>query len=109
MAALFLSALAIDKDKLCSNISATERRKIRLGLKEFKIKVTGHRSINEAMVTAGGIDLKEVDPRTTESRLIKGLYFAGEVLDLDADTGGFNLQAAFSTDWLAGRVIIQFS
>jgi predicted Rossmann fold flavoprotein len=104
MAALFLSEIAIDYDKLCSHISTIERRRIGLGLKEFKMKVTGHRSINEAMVTAGGISLKEVDPRTMESRLIKGLYFAGEVLDLDADTGGFNLQTAFSTGWLAGRM-----
>lgn len=106
MAALFLSAIAIEPNKLCSDISATERRKIRLALRKFDIKITGHRSINEAMVTAGGINLKEVDPGTMESQLIKGLYFAGEVLDLDADTGGFNLQAAFSTGWLAGRMCV---
>ena len=65
--------------------------------------MTGHRPIDEAIVTAGGVDTKEVDPRTMQSRLVQGLYFAGEVLDLQADTGGFNLQAAFSTGWLAGR------
>jgi predicted flavoprotein YhiN len=65
--------------------------------------VTGHRSFAEAIVTAGGVKVKEVDPRTMESRLVKGLYLAGEVLDIDGDTGGYNLQAAFSTGWLAGR------
>jgi predicted flavoprotein YhiN len=59
------------------------------------------------MVTAGGVSLKDINPQTMESRLIKGLYFAGEVLDLDADTGGFNLQAAFSTGWLAGKLCLQ--
>jgi len=56
-------------------------------------------------VTSGGVNLCEVNPKTMESRIISGLYFAGEVLDLDADTGGFNLQVAFSTGWLAGRAI----
>ncbi len=55
------------------------------------------------MITRGGVSLKEINPRTMESRLIKGLYFAGEIVDLDADTGGFNLQAAFSTGYLAGE------
>jgi predicted Rossmann fold flavoprotein len=104
VALLFLSAMGIEPDKPCSQISATERRKIRLGLKEFDIVITGHRSINKAMVTAGGVSLNEINPGTMQSRLIKGLYFAGEVLDLDADSGGFNLQAAFSTGWLAGRM-----
>ena len=61
-----------------------------------------HRSYNEAVVTAGGVDLREIDPRTMQSLLVKGLYFAGELLDIDGPTGGFNLQAAFSTGWLAG-------
>lgn len=61
------------------------------------------RPLEEAIITAGGVNTREINPRTMESRLIKGLYFAGEVLDLQADTGGYNLQAAFSTGWLAGR------
>ncbi len=61
------------------------------------------RPLEEAIITAGGVDTREIDPRTMESRLVRGLYFAGEVLDLQADTGGYNLQAAFSTGWLAGR------
>ncbi len=93
----------IDPAKPAHQIAAEERKRLRLWLKDFQLQVTGHRNFEEAIITAGGIDLKEVDPRTMESRLIKGLYFAGEVLDIDADTGGYNLQAAFSTGWLAGR------
>jgi predicted Rossmann fold flavoprotein len=93
----------VSPDKLGHQITAEERRRLRVWLKDFRLKVTGHRPLAEAMVTAGGVDIKEVDPRTMESRLVRGLYFAGEVLDLDADTGGYNLQAAFSTGWLAGR------
>ncbi|MFW6323972.1 MAG: NAD(P)/FAD-dependent oxidoreductase, partial [Desulfovibrionales bacterium] len=63
----------------------------------------GHRSFDEAIVTSGGVNLREIDPRTMESRLVKGLFVVGELLDLDGDTGGYNLQAAFSTGWLAGR------
>jgi hypothetical protein len=65
--------------------------------------VTGHRPFAQAIITAGGVDTREVDPRTMASRLVEGLYIAGELLDVDADTGGYNLQAAFSTGWLAGR------
>ena len=65
--------------------------------------MTGHRPFAEAIITAGGVDTREVDPCTMASRLVEGLYFAGEVLDVDGDTGGYNLQAAFSTGWLAGR------
>ncbi|PKP36037.1 MAG: aminoacetone oxidase family FAD-binding enzyme, partial [Bacteroidetes bacterium HGW-Bacteroidetes-15] len=65
--------------------------------------VTAHRSWTEAIATAGGVSLKEVNPRTMESKLVKGLYFAGELLDLDGSTGGYNLQIAYSTGWLAGK------
>ena len=65
--------------------------------------MTGYRPFAEAIITAGGVDTRQVDPYTMASRLVEGLYFAGEVLDVDADTGGYNLQAAFSTGWLAGR------
>jgi hypothetical protein len=71
------------------------------------LEVTGYRPFSEAIVTAGGVDTKEVDPRTMESRLVKGLYLAGELLDIQGDTGGYNLQAAFSTGWLAGRSAAQ--
>jgi predicted Rossmann fold flavoprotein len=88
-------------------ITAEERTRLRKCLKDFRLKVTGHRPFEEAIVTAGGVALDEIDPRTMESRLMKGLYFAGEVLDIDANTGGFNLQAAFSTGWVAGRTAAQ--
>jgi hypothetical protein len=70
-------------------------------LKDFRFDINGTRDFAEAIITSGGIDLKEINSKTMESKLIKGLYFAGEVLDLDADTGGYNLQIAFSTAWLA--------
>ena len=93
----------IPPDKVGHQITAHERKQLRLWLKDFRLEVTGHRPFTEAIITAGGVDTKEVDPRTMASRLAEGLYFAGEVLDIDADTGGYNLQAAFSTGWLAGR------
>jgi len=93
----------IDAEKTPSTISAKERKRLRDWLKDFRIPVTRHRPYSEALITAGGVDTREVDPRTMESRLIKGLYFTGELLDIQADTGGYNLQAAFSTGWLAGR------
>jgi predicted Rossmann fold flavoprotein len=90
-------------DKPASQITAEERQRLRVWLKDLRLQVTGHRTFDEAIVTAGGIDLREVDPRTMASQLVAGLFLAGELLDLDADTGGYNLQAAFSTGWLAGR------
>lgn len=100
--AVCLDLTSIDGEKLCNRISSEERKRLKLWLKDFRIEITGHRSFNEAIITAGGIKLKEVNPRTMESRLVRNLYFAGEILDIDADTGGFNLQAAFSTGHLAG-------
>lgn len=93
----------IPADKTGNQITGDERKRLRNWLKDFRLQVTGHRAFNQAIVTAGGVDTKEVDPKTMQSRLVESLYFAGEVLDVDADTGGYNLQAAFSTGWLAGR------
>ncbi len=93
----------IPADKPGHQINATERKRLRGWLKDFRLEVTAHRSFEQAIVTAGGVDTREVDPKTMQSRLVEGLYFAGEVLDVDADTGGYNLQAAFSSGWLAGR------
>ncbi len=84
-------------------VRSGQRKRLRTWLKDFRLEVTGHRPLAEAIVTAGGVDLGEVDPRTMQSRLVAGLFFAGEILDLQGDTGGYNLQAAFSTGWLAGR------
>jgi predicted flavoprotein YhiN len=72
-------------------------------LKEFNLEICGYKSYDDAVVTAGGININEVNPNTMESKIVPGLYFAGEILDLNGETGGFNLQAAFSTGWLAGQ------
>lgn len=93
----------IEPKKPAGAISNQERKALRAWLKDFRLTITGHRSFDEAIVTAGGVDLREIDPRTMESRLTKGLFIAGELLDLHADTGGYNLQAAFSTGWIAGQ------
>jgi predicted Rossmann fold flavoprotein len=103
-----LISVCVDLAKIPSNrvgnqVTASERKRLGLLLKDFKMGVTGRLPLAEAMVTAGGVDTIEVDPRTMESRLVRGLYFAGEVLDIAADSGGYNLQAAFSTGWLAGK------
>ncbi len=93
--------------KVANQITSEERQRLRAWLKDFRLEVTGYRPFTEAIITAGGVDTREVDPRTMASRLVEGLYFAGEVLDVDADTGGYNLQAAFSTGWVAGRSAAQ--
>ena len=80
-----------------------ERQQLLQGLKHFTFTVNKARPIAEAIVTAGGIQVKEVSPQTMESKLVPGLYFTGEILDIDGITGGFNLQAAFSTGYLAGQ------
>lgn len=94
---------SIDPEKPVSQITAKERKKLVDCLKNLTFIVSGPRPIEEAEVTQGGVELKEVDPGTMESKLIKGLYFAGEVLDIDGYIGGFNLQAAFSTGFIAGE------
>jgi len=103
LVSVFIDLINIPYNKLANQINAEERKKIRLWLKDFKFEVIGHRSFAEAIITAGGVDVAEINPLTLESKLIKNLYFAGEVMDLDADTGGYNLQIAFSTGWLAGK------
>lgn len=88
--------------KVC-DISAKERKALRLWLKDLRFTVTGYRPFSEAIVTAGGVNIKEINPKTMESKKTKGLFIVGELLDIQADTGGYNLQAAFSTGWLGGR------
>lgn len=97
-----LSRAGIDEHTKCSAVTAVKRRAMLEVLKGFEVRIHSFRPINEAIVTHGGVDVLEVDPRTMQSKLIRGLYFAGEVLDLDAYTGGFNLQIAYSTGRLAG-------
>ncbi len=93
----------IPTERRVCDISAKERKALRGWLKDLRFNVTGYRPFSEAIITAGGINTKEIDPKTMESKKTKGLFIAGELLDIQADTGGFNLQAAFSTGWLAGR------
>lgn len=91
-------------DKKVSQVTSQERKGLLNWLKDdFRFRISGHKGFEQAIVTAGGISTSEVDPHTMESKLIQGLYFAGEILDVDANTGGYNLQAAFSTGWAAGR------
>ncbi|MEI6123561.1 MAG: NAD(P)/FAD-dependent oxidoreductase [Bacteroidota bacterium] len=100
--AVFISTLGIAKDKKCGQLTSAERGKILLLLKNFNININGHGAYDRAIITGGGVSVKEINPKTMESKLMKNLYFIGEVLDLDADTGGYNLQIAFSTGYLAG-------
>jgi len=93
----------ITPDKRGCHINAVERERLLDHLKSLRFNIKGSLPMSSAIVTAGGISLKEIDPRTMASRKIKGLYFCGEVIDIDADTGGYNLQAAFSTGYLAGE------
>ena len=97
----------IDEEKFVNQLSRAERRRLVDVLKAFTVPITGTRPIAEAIVTAGGVSLKEIDPKTMESKLIKGLFLAGEVMDIDGYTGGYNLQAAFSTGYAAGTFAAQ--
>ena len=92
----------IEPEKKVNEITKEERQRLVHLIKDFTMTLTGLRSYNEAIITKGGVSVKEIDPGTMESKIIKGLYFAGEVLDLDAVTGGYNLQIAWSTGYLAG-------
>ncbi len=93
----------INPSKKCHSIAKEERTRLRELIKAMPVRIDGFRPIAEAIVTAGGVSVKEINARTMESRLVSGLYFAGEVLDVDAYTGGFNLQIAFSTGFAAGN------
>ena len=95
----------IDPEKKVNSIEKEERKQFVHLIKHFRITLTGLRDYPEAIITKGGVHVKEIDPGTMESKLVKGLYFAGEVLDLDALTGGFNLQIAWSTGYAAGNAI----
>ncbi|WFD12376.1 NAD(P)/FAD-dependent oxidoreductase [Tepidibacter hydrothermalis] len=92
----------IDPKKIVNQISKEERKKLIYSLKNMTLNIKKYRPIKDAIVTSGGVKINEINPSTMESKLIEGLYFAGEVIDVDAYTGGFNLQIAFSTGYLAG-------
>lgn len=93
----------INEEKKINEITKEERRNLVELLKNFEVNINGFRPIEEAIVTAGGINVKEIDPKTMESKLVRNLYFAGEIIDVDAYTGGFNLQIAYSTGYVAGK------
>lgn len=99
----FIKASGIDGDKPCCEMSRADRIKIAEVMKSYTLTVKGFRPIEEAIVTSGGVSVREIDPKTMQSKLCKGLYFAGEVMDIDCLTGGFNIQAAFSTAVLAAE------
>lgn len=97
-----IKLLKIDENKKVNSITKEERVKLVKLLKNFKVTIEGFRPIEEAIITAGGVSIKEINPKTMESKLVEGLYFAGEIIDVDAYTGGFNLQIAYSTGYTAG-------
>ena len=97
----------IPEDTKVNAITREQRMRLLHLFKAFPVSVSGTRPIDEAIVTAGGVSTKEINPRTMESKLVQGLYFAGEVLDLDAYTGGFNLQIAWSTGYVAGNSVLK--
>ncbi len=103
MIPVILSRIAVPGGKPVHEITREERKKLVHELKNFTITINGTRPIEEAVVTAGGVSTDEINPRTMESKLVSGLYFAGEIMDLDAYTGGYNLQIAWSTANLAGN------
>ncbi len=103
-----LQMTGIDPQHQGHQITTQERRQLRQWFKELRLPITGHRPLAEAIITAGGVELKEVNPKTMVSNQINNLFIAGELLDLQADTGGYNLQAAFSTGYLAGLSAAEF-
>lgn len=103
MVEVFAYLCDIDAARPVHTITAEERARVVHLLKDLRVTVVRLGSLEEAIVTAGGVAINEIDPKTMESKIVKGLFFAGEVIDIDAETGGFNLQAAFSTGYVAGE------
>ena len=99
---IFPELVQVDAGKACYQITAKERTKLAYGLKNIPLHPSALCSYDEAVITRGGIAVKEINPSTMASKLMDGLYFAGELIDVDGYTGGFNLQIAFSTGALAG-------
>ena len=99
----FIEKTGIEPHKKVNSITKEERHKILATLKDFRIKLHELRPIDEAIITSGGIEVKQINPKTMESKIVPGLYFAGEMIDVDAYTGGFNLQIAYSTGFIAGK------
>lgn len=104
---IVLQAASADEHKAANSVTRQERTAIGAVLKSLTLTVKGKRPIDEAIITSGGVKTSEINPSTMESRIVKGLYFAGEIIDVDAYTGGFNLQIAFSTARLAAESITE--
>ncbi|MCD8372351.1 MAG: NAD(P)/FAD-dependent oxidoreductase [Clostridia bacterium] len=100
-----LNRSGIDNDKKVNSVTKAERRSLLTNIKNFVMLIASLRGFEEAIITSGGVDVKGINPKTMESKLVKGLYFCGETLDVDAFTGGFNLQIAFATGYAAGRSV----
>jgi len=100
---IIVGASKIDEEKQVNGITKKERENLVKLLKNFEITISGLRPIEDAIITSGGINIKEINPKTMESKLINGLFFAGEIIDVDSYTGGFNLQIAYSTGYVAGQ------
>ena len=107
LVSICLDSCDIPADIDTRNFPAKMRKRLAAWLKDFRFDISGYRDFKEAIVTAGGVSLKEIEPKTMESKYVKGLYIVGELLDIQGDTGGYNLQAAFSTGWLAGSSLKQ--
>ena len=103
MIPVVLRRLHIDSQMQANSLRKQERRALVELLKNFTVTVTGKRPVSEAIITSGGIKTSEIDPKTMESKKVSGLYFAGEIIDCDAYTGGFNLQIAWATAYAAAR------
>lgn len=104
----FIKYVGIDPRKKVNSITKEERKNIIKALKGFEIPLDSYRPIEEAIITSGGIDTKEISSKDMQSKILPGLYFAGEIIDVDAYTGGFNLQIAFSTGYLAGKSAAEY-
>ena len=103
MIPIVLDRLAIDPALQANSLVKGKRRELTQLLKNFSVDIIGKRPVNEAIITSGGIKVSEIDPKTMESKIVPGLFFAGEIIDCDAYTGGFNLQIAWATAWAAGN------
>ena len=97
-----LEQARVSNEKHCRDITSVERREIVRVLKGTVLNITGMGGFNEAVITRGGVDTRDINPSTMESKIVRGLFFAGEVMDVDAVTGGYNLQIAWATGHLAG-------
>lgn len=105
MIPVVLRRLDISPEMQANSLTKQKRRALVELLKAFPIDITGKRPVSEAIITSGGVKVSEIDPKTMESKLVAGLYFAGEVIDCDAYTGGFNLQIAWATAYAAGMAV----